>query len=47
MNKTKRPTAEKAGAILQGVVLGVLLFFALLQLLMIGTDAQVFRYQGF
>lgn len=47
MNDSTRSRAWKAGAVLQGIVLGILLFLALAQLLMIDRGAQVFRYQGF
>ena len=35
------------GALLQGLVLGTLLFAALVRLLSLGTGARVFRYENF
>lgn len=43
-------TAERArtlGRVVQGLVLGVALFFALLKLLIAATGGAIFRYQGF
>jgi hypothetical protein len=43
-------TADRArtlGRVVQGVVLGGLLFFALLQMLIAAAGGAVFRYQGF
>ncbi len=39
--------ARLAGRILQALVLGVLLFLAILKLLAIHSNARVFHYQGF
>lgn len=35
------------GMWVQGLVLGVLLFFALSELLRLSSGARIFRYQGF
>ena len=35
------------GAVLQGLVLGLLVFAAVIQLLALAGDLRVFRYQGF
>ena len=39
--------ARLAGICLQGLVLGLLLFLALMKLLALESGARVFRYQGF
>ncbi len=39
--------ARVAGMIVQALVLGYLLSFAILQLMATATGAAVFRYQGF
>ncbi len=39
--------AHQLGAIVQGIVLGVLLAIALVQLAVMSSAAQVFRYQGY
>ena len=39
--------ATTVGRLLQGVVLGVLLFQATVELLQAATGAVIFRYQGF
>lgn len=39
--------AHAAGVLIQAVVLGYLLFFAVMRLLAIDSGATVFRYQGF
>lgn len=39
--------AWRVGATVQGVVLGILLFVALVQLFSLAAGAQIFRYQGF
>ena len=39
--------AHAAGVVTQAVVLGYLLFFAVMRLLAIDSGATVFRYQGF
>lgn len=39
--------ARLAGALLQGVGLGTLLFLALARLATLAADARVFTYQGF
>jgi hypothetical protein len=38
---------RRAGAIVQGIVVGILLAVALLNLAALGAGAQLFRYQGF
>lgn len=43
----KRPLQALVGQCLQGLVLGVLLFFALLVLMEMHGAARLFRYQGF
>jgi hypothetical protein len=40
-------TAARAGAIARGVVLGVLLFAAILELLSTTDAVRLFRYQAF
>ena len=40
-------TARWLGIAVQAIVLGVLLFFAILTLLSIGGGRTVFRYEGF
>jgi len=42
-----KTAARVAGACVQGLVLGVLLFFAVMRLLSLSTGARVFRYEGF
>jgi hypothetical protein len=42
-----RSWARAIGATLQGLTLGVLLLWALLELAASATGGQVFRYQGF
>lgn len=42
-----RGFAFRAGALVQGTCLGVLLFLALCGLFAAWGDAQLFRYQGF
>ena len=39
--------ARAAGVLLQAVILGYLLFFAIMRLVAMGSGATVFRYQGF
>ncbi len=39
--------ARRTGVVLQGLVLGALLVVALILLSAIGSDARIFRYQGF
>ena len=39
--------ARTAGEIVQGLALGALLLWALLELAVSATGGQVFRYQGF
>ncbi|MCB1749633.1 MAG: hypothetical protein KDK06_20845 [Gammaproteobacteria bacterium] len=39
--------ARRIGAVVQGLVLGVLLAVALVQLAVMSTGAAIFRYQGF
>ena len=38
---------EKVGAIVQGLVLGVLLFLAILELFNAASGGRLFRYEGF
>ena len=38
---------QRLGAVVQGLVFGGLLVVALLNLMRVASDAQVFRYQGF
>jgi hypothetical protein len=38
---------RRAGAVLQGLILGSLAMVAILNLLRVASDAQIFRYQGF
>ena len=38
---------RRAGAVLQGLVLGPLVAVAVLNLIRVASDAQIFRYQGF
>jgi hypothetical protein len=38
---------QRAGAIVQGLTLGALLFLALVELASLATGATLFRYQGF
>ena len=35
------------GALMQGAILGVLLFLAIMKMAGMAMDARVFRYQGF
>jgi len=39
--------ARAAGALLQALLLGFMLFFATGQLVAVQTDARVFRYQAY
>jgi len=39
--------AKTIGIILQGLILGILLFFAVVGLLALQGGARLFRYQGF
>jgi hypothetical protein len=39
--------ARRAGAIVQGLVLGAALFVAICKMLAVANDSQVFKYQGF
>ena len=39
--------ARRAGIVLQGLVLGLLLAAALLNLVALSSGTQLFRYQGF
>ena len=39
--------AEKVGAVVQGLVLGALLFLAILELLNSVSGGRLFRYEGF
>jgi hypothetical protein len=39
--------ARRLGAVVQGVALGLLVAVAVLNLALVASDAQVFRYQGF
>ena len=43
----KRILASRAGQIIQGLILGLLLLTALDMLVQIESGARVFRYQGF
>jgi len=43
----KRTIARRAGQIIQGLILGLLLLTALDMLVQIESGARVFRYQGF
>jgi hypothetical protein len=47
MERTASRGAWRLGAVLQGIVLGVLLVMAIAQLLQVNTGAHLFRYQGF
>ena len=38
---------QRAGQVAQGLVLGVLLFSAIVMMVQIESGARVFRYQGF
>ena len=42
-----RTIFTKAGAVLQGVILGVLLALAVFNLAVIANGIRLFRYQGF
>lgn len=42
-----KTSARWLGIVLQGVILGTLLFLAITQLLGLHQGARVFRYQGF
>ena len=42
-----KPRGRTLGRLVQGAVLGVLAFAALLQLLVMVGGATIFRYQGF
>jgi hypothetical protein len=42
-----RKLARSAGVVVQAVVLGYLLFFAVMRLAAIESGATIFRYQGF
>ena len=39
--------ARLCGAVLQGIVLGLLLFAALVELFSVASGARVFRYENF
>jgi len=39
--------ARYFGVGLQGIILGTLLFFAILMLLGVAADARIFQYQGY
>lgn len=39
--------AQRAGAVVQGIVLGSLTFLAILQLIRLSGQLTVFRYEGF
>ena len=43
----KASIARRIGIALQAVLMGTGLFFTLLRLAEISTDAQIFKYQGF
>jgi len=50
LNELPLATASRfwrAGQILQGIVMGCLLFFAMLGLLALASHVTVFRYQGY
>lgn len=47
MSEAKHVGSWRAGAVVQGIALGLLLVPALIALLTLATNAQVFRYQGF
>jgi hypothetical protein len=47
MSEAKLRSARAFGAILQGTVLGVLLFLAVMKLVEMSAAGLVFRYQGF
>jgi hypothetical protein len=47
MHQSASRWAWRLGAALQGIVLGVLLVMAIVQLLQVNTGAHLFRYQGF
>lgn len=47
MTSGKRGKLHALGAIIQGILLGLLLSAAFCQLLVLSTNAHVFRYQGF
>jgi hypothetical protein len=42
-----RNWALRAGVVLQGLVLGILLFVALISAMVLSTGARVFRYENF
>lgn len=39
--------AKRAGAVVQGVVLGLMLAYSILSLTLIASGVRLFRYQGF
>lgn len=47
MQDTEHKAAQSAGAICQGLILGLFLFLAICGLIQASGGAQVFRYQGF
>lgn len=47
MSPATRQAARLTGAILQGILIGVLLYAAIVLLLPAAAQIQVFRYQGF
>ena len=44
---SRETLAQMLGALAQGAVLGALLVIAVIKLIEVATDAQLFRYQGF
>lgn len=46
-NDRKTGLIRKAGAVVQGLVLGLFLSIAVIGLIQASTQASVFRYQGF
>lgn len=36
-----------SGIVIQGLILGTLLFFAVIQIITMASGARIFRYQGF
>lgn len=47
MTGARGHSLELAGMALQAIVLGTLLFLAIVKLTAYGADLQVFQYQGF
>lgn len=47
MTPDNRRKLQATGAVIQGILLGILLTGAFCQLLVLSTNAHVFRYQGF